>query len=130
MSYRLLTTGVAARRGYGEDSIYWHVAKSRYVGAISLGYDPKGKRIRKSVTGKTKAEVRDKLKELHRTLDEGTASSPIYRVDQAVAAWLASLELDANTVANYRFMAKHVTSGLGDRRLRDLAAKDVQEFLE
>jgi integrase len=125
-----LTTGVAARRGYGEDSIYWHAAKGRYVGAISLGYDPKGKRIRKSVTGKTKAEVRDKLKELHRGLEEGTASSPTYRVDQAVAAWLASLDLDPNTIANYQFMAKHVTKGLGDRRLRDLTAKDVQTFLE
>jgi integrase len=130
LAYRLLTTAVAARRGYGEDSIYWHVAKGRYVGAISLGYDPAGKRIRKSVTGRTKAEVRDKLKDLHHQLDEGTASSPTYRVNQAVSAWLASLGLDPNTVANYRFMAKHVTTALGDRRLRDLTAKDVQEFLE
>ena len=121
---------MAARRGYGEDSIYWHEAKGRYVGAISLGYDPKGKRIRKSVIGKTKAEVRDKLKALHRELDEGTTSSPTYRVDQAVSAWLASLDLDPSTVTTYRFMAKHVTKGLGDRRLRDLTAKDVQGFLE
>jgi len=130
LAYRQLTTSVAARRGYGEDSIYWHAAKGRYVGAISLGYDPKGKRSRKSVTGKTKAEVRDKLRELHRQLEEGTASSPAYRVDQAVSAWLDSLDLDPNTVANYRFMAKHITSGLGERRLRDLTAKDVQTFLE
>jgi integrase len=121
---------VAARRGYGEDSIYWHAVKGRYVGAISLGYGPTGKRIRKSVTGKTKAEVRDKLKELHRGLGEGTASSPTYRVDQAVSAWLASLDLDPSTVANYRFMAKHVTKGLGDCRMRDLTARDVQAFLE
>jgi len=46
LAYHLLTTGVAARRGYGEDSIYWHAAKGRYVGAISLGYGPAGKRIR------------------------------------------------------------------------------------
>ena len=130
MAYRLLTTAVAARRAYGEDSIYWHEAKGRYIGAISLAYDPKGKRIRKSVTGKTKAEVRDKLKELHRELEQGTASSPTYRVDQAVSTWLASLDLDPNTIVNYRFMAKHVTTGLGDRRLRDLTAKEVQEFLE
>jgi integrase len=130
LAYRRLTTGVAARRGYGEDSIYWHAAKGRYVGAISLGYDPKGKRIRKSVTGQTKAAVRDKLRELHHELEEGTASSPTYRVRQAVAAWLDSLDLDLSTVANYRFMAKHVTNGLGNRRLRDLTAKEVQEFLE
>lgn len=130
LASHLLTTAVAARRGYGEDSIYWHEAKGRYVGAISLGYDAKGKRIRRSVTGKTKVEVRNKLKELHRELDEGTASSPTYRVDEAVGAWLASLDLGPSTIENYRFMAKHVTTGLGDRRLRDLTAKDVQAFLE
>ena len=130
LAYRLLTTAVTARRGYGEDSIYWHEAKGRYVGAISLGYDTTGKRIRKSVTGKTKAEVRDKLKALHRELDEGTVSSPAYRVSEAVSAWLDSLKLDPSTVTNYRFMAKHVTEGLGNRRLRDLSPKDVQAFLE
>jgi integrase len=78
----------------------------------------------------TKVEVRDKLKELHHELEEGTASSPTYRVRQAVAAWLDSLDLDPSTVANYRFMAKHVINGLGNRRLRDLTAKEVQEFLE
>jgi hypothetical protein len=31
---------------------------------------------------------------------------------------------------NDRFMAKHVTNGLGDCRLRDLTAKDVPAFLE
>jgi integrase len=130
LAYRRLTTAVTARRGYGEDSIYWHAAKGRYVGAVSLGYDPKGKRIRKWVTGQTKAEVRDKLKELHHELEEGTANSPTYRVRQAVAAWLDSLDLDPGTVANYRFMAKHVINSLGNRRLRDLTAKEVQEFLE
>lgn len=121
---------MTTRRGYGEDSIYWHGAKRRYVGVISRGYNSAGKRIRKSVTGKTKAEVRDKLKDLHRELEEGTASSPTYRVDQAVSAWLASLDLDPSTVTNYEIMAKHVTSGLGARRLRDLTAKDLQAFLE
>jgi integrase len=51
-------------------------------------------------------------------------------VRQAVAAWLASLDLDPSTVANYRFMAKHVINGLGNRRLRDLTAKEVQQSLE
>jgi len=124
--YGLLTGAVAGRRGYGEDSIYWHEAKGRYVGAISLGYDLTGKRIRKSVTGKANAEVRDKLKALHGELDEGTVSSPAYRVGEAVSAWLDGLKLDPSTVTNYRFMAKHVTEGLGNGRLRDLSPEDVQ----
>jgi integrase len=121
---------VTARRGFGDDSIYWHAAKSRYVGAISLGFDPKGKRIRKTVTGKTKVEVKDKLRALHSELERGTVSSSAYRVTEAVAAWLTSLDRDPSTVENYTFMAKHLTTGLGHRRLRDLTAKEVQDFLE
>jgi hypothetical protein len=44
------------RRGHGEDSIYWDESKNRFVGAVSVGHKPDGTRIRKKVTGRTKAE--------------------------------------------------------------------------
>ena len=59
------------RRGQGEDSIYWDSSKSRYVGAVSLGFNPSGTRIRRKVTGRTEAEVRDKLREMHQEADSG-----------------------------------------------------------
>jgi hypothetical protein len=59
------------RRGHGEDAIYLDPAKNRYVGAVSLGFGPDGKRLRRKVTGRTKQEVRDKLKALHAELDRG-----------------------------------------------------------
>jgi hypothetical protein len=40
------------RRGFGEDGIYLDAARNRYVGAISLGYGPDGKRIRRKVSGR------------------------------------------------------------------------------
>ena len=55
--------------GWGEDSIFWWEARDRFVGEISRGFDADGKRIRKKVYGRTKTEVRDKLKELKRELD-------------------------------------------------------------
>lgn len=58
-----MTVVSGKRRGRGEDSIYWDEAKSRYVGVVSLGYSPSGTRIRKKVMGRTKTEVREKLKE-------------------------------------------------------------------
>ena len=48
----------AKRRGHGEDGIYFAAAKNRYVGAVSLGYAPDGKRIRRKVFGRTKQEVK------------------------------------------------------------------------
>ena len=59
------------RRGHGEDAIYFDAAKNRYVGAVSLGFGPDGKRSRRKVTGRTKQDVRDKLKELHAEIDRG-----------------------------------------------------------
>ena len=47
-------------RGHGEDSIYFDATKNRYVGAVSVGWGPDGKRLRRKVRGKTKQEVRDK----------------------------------------------------------------------
>ena len=54
-----------SRRPRGEDAIYFAAAKNRFVGSVSLGYRPDGKRIRRKVFGKTKQEVRDRLKALH-----------------------------------------------------------------
>jgi hypothetical protein len=52
------------RRGHGEDSIYWDESRKRYIGAVDLGLSPTGTRIRMKVSGKTKVEVQDKLREL------------------------------------------------------------------
>jgi hypothetical protein len=38
---------------------------------VSLGFSPAGTRIRKKVVGRTKTEVRDKVKELHKQVESG-----------------------------------------------------------
>jgi hypothetical protein len=65
------------RRGFGEDGIYLDAARNRYMGAVSLGYGPAGKRIRRKVSGKTKQEVRAKLQALHQELNSGGGSLEI-----------------------------------------------------
>ena len=77
----------AKRRGRGEDAIYWDESKGRWYGSVSIGFDRNGKRLRQKVSGKTKTEVKDKLKELHSDLDAGVQTSASYTVDQAVADW-------------------------------------------
>ena len=58
------------------------------MGSVSLGYGPDGKRIRRKVFGKTKQEVRDRLKALHKEMDAGVKSSKTYTVREAVEDWL------------------------------------------
>ena len=99
-----MTQAKGQRRGHGEDSIYWDSSKHRYVGAVSLGFAPGGTRIRRKVTGRTKAEVRSKLRELHQEVDSGLRPRQGYTVNDALGAWLAhGLEdVSARTVALYQ----------------------------
>ncbi len=66
----------ARRAGHGEDTIYWDAAKNRYVGAVSLGYAPNGKRRRPKVYGKTKTEVRQKIRDLKKEVQSGVKRRP------------------------------------------------------
>jgi hypothetical protein len=65
-----------------------HATKNRYVGAVSVGWGPDGKRLRRKVRGKTKQEARDKLRALHRELSDGVRSPGRYSLRQAVEDWL------------------------------------------
>jgi hypothetical protein len=78
-------TTVRRRRPRGEDAVYFAADKNRYVGSVSLGYGPDGKRIRRKVFGKTKQEVRDRLKALHKEMDAGVKSSKTYTVREECA---------------------------------------------
>ena len=60
---------MTSRRGRGEDSVY--LDGDRWRGAASLGYGPDGRRIRKKVSGATKAEVLRKLRDLRSELNAG-----------------------------------------------------------
>jgi integrase len=120
------------RRGHGEDAIYFDAAKNRYVGAVSLGFGPEGKRSRRKVFGRTKQEVRDKLKVLHKELDRGLRTSATYTVRQAVDDWLAGgLPGRAErTRSVYREATAPLLDLIGSKPLKELSAGDVRTGLE
>jgi hypothetical protein len=84
-----MTQATSGRRGQSEDSIFWDASKNWYIGAMSLGFSPSGTRIRKKVMGRTRTEVRDKLKELHRQVESGLWPRRRYAVGDALHDWLA-----------------------------------------
>ncbi len=90
-----------SRRGFRDDAIYFDHSgdcrdaryhkgcPGRWRGAVSLGYGPDGKRIRRKVGGRTKQEVKDKLEALHADLKAGiSAPNGRYTVGQAIEDWL------------------------------------------
>jgi hypothetical protein len=99
---------------------------------VSLGFDADGKRIRRKVSGKTKAEVRDKLKALHSELDAGVRSAAGYTVDRAVADWLDEglPGRTAKTVEANRNSLRPVLTVIGAIPLKDLTVQDVRTALK
>ncbi|MFI8767297.1 tyrosine recombinase XerC [Streptomyces sp. NPDC053792] len=121
------------KAGNGEDSIYWDKSKNRFIGAVSLGYTPSGKRHRPKVSGKTKTEVRLKLKALKKELEAGVKTSATYTVEQAVSDWLKNglKGRDAASITTYRSLAMHhVVADLGRAKLRDLEADALDHWLD
>ena len=60
------------RRTKGDGAIYFDEKRGLYIGQIGLGYYDNGKRKRKTVYGKTKKEVKEKLKLIEVQLMTGT----------------------------------------------------------
>ena len=120
-----------ARRGHGEGSVYRDAANGTWVGAISLGWRPDGSRIRRKVTGRTKTEVREKLKKLQAEADAGLKTSASYTVAKAVDDWAAEAldGLADKTVRSHVDLLRPVTMLIGNVPLRDLTAQDVRRTL-
>jgi hypothetical protein len=103
-------------------------------GELTTGYTGDGKRQRRKVSGKTKAAVIDKLRDLHAQLDKGVtpkAGYAHYTVRQAAADWLdCGLEgRSPKTVTKNRNVLEPILAVIGARKLRDLTADDVRQAL-
>ncbi len=134
---------MSARRGWGEDGIFFeHDAlcsdsdrhrhcEGRWRGAVSLGFGPDGKRIRRKVSGKTKAVVQDRLKRLHDELETGVRASPNYTVRRAAEDWLREglAGRSAKTIKKNENVLAPILAVIGARRLRELTAGDVHQAL-
>jgi len=122
----------ARRRGRNEGSIYKDEAKGRWYAAVSIGYGPDGKSWRRhKISGRTRAEVAEKLKELQAEQDSGVQPERAYTVKRAVEDWLTE-GLDgrsARTVTLNRHILKPVTAIVGNVELRKLTAHDVRRAL-
>jgi len=128
---------MAKRRGHGEGSIFFEEARARWVGTVDLGNDGTGKRRRAKVTGRTKTEVRDKLRAIQRAAEAGLpVGDGATTFGSYLDRWLADVlparakVKSSNTVDNYRWaVERHLKPALGSKRLRALSPEDVEGLL-
>ena len=122
------------RRGNNEGSIYQRSSDGRWMGAATVGLNPAGRPIRRSVSAKTRAEVVRKLKALSRQIDDGLVGaerSPTLEV--LFERWFSDVmarEVVRSTIDNYRSIVKyHVLPTLGRKRVDELTVAEVDRLL-
>ena len=133
------------RRSKGDDAIYFEHdgpckdstrhrrCPGRWRGEITLGRSPQGRRLRRRVSGQSRAAVQDALKELRKEIDGGiTSPAPSnYTVRRCCEDWLTGglPGRDPKTVAKNKHVLEPVLTGIGHVRLRDLDVTDVDSAL-
>jgi integrase len=104
-----------------------------YTGAISLGFDAAGRRQRVKRKGRTKAQVKDKLREVVDDLEAGVTAAENYTVQEAVNDFLdQGMKGKAQeTIDNYRSIASHhLIPCVGAARLKRLTADDLDTWID
>ncbi len=114
------------RRARGEDSIYFDRSRDRWTGTITVGWKPDGRRDRIAVRGRTKTEVKDKLRAKHAELAAGIRTPANYPVELCLKDWLGTLNTQAeSTVMGYRITVRHLIELIGDVKVVELKVRDV-----
>ena len=90
-----------------------------------------GTRVRRKVYGKTRQDVRVKLKALRSEIEAGVRAPASYTVQAAVDDWLAEglSGRSERTLTLYRDGVKPLTDKIGARQLRKLTAAEVRSAL-
>ena len=109
----------------GKQYVYWE-------GRLTVGRDSQGRPIRRSFTGKTQKEVREKMQAAAVELTEGTYISPTkMTVGDWITIWLTDYCGDKKWSTRKHYKAQvetHIRPALGAVKLSQLTAKDIQRF--
>lgn len=121
--YRAHGTGSTAKRPDG-----------RWVGQADIGRDANGKRVRRTVYGKTRAKVEEQLRKILSAKDHGLAStSERQTVAQYLDYWFkesATQRVRYSTGKRYRqIIDQHLIPGLGRIYLDKLGPEQVQALI-
>jgi integrase len=120
------------RRANGEGSIYRR-PDGKWCASYTVGYDDNGKRKRRYLYGRTKADVLEKLDELRSDARAGLAVEPnSLTVSEYAEHWVedvASRRVRTTTLVNYKRLVKlHVTPHIGGIRLTRLSPLHLQSW--
>jgi hypothetical protein len=124
---------MSSRRSRGDGGLHWDQRRQRWVATMTVGYDGRGKAARAARLRPNQDRGKAKLRDLLRSREDGVVlTRDGYTVRQAVEDWLEhgfGSRDKATRDANRHLCEKHVLPHLGARKLRDLTATEVDEWL-
>jgi len=114
--------------------VRWSDARKRYIAETTVGYDARGKRIVRSGSGKTETAALRVMRQRVKDYEAGmVVGSDRYRVREAVEDWLrfGQGQVGEETRSKNRTLCEtHIIPKLGERRIRQLRAEEVDLWLE
>lgn len=119
------------RRGKGEGTAYEY-KPGKWTAQVSLGCDGEGKCKRKTVYGKSQAEVLSKERQIHQQLADGTYGDTDLTVKAYLERWLKEKARTVKplTTQLYRYnVEKYVAPRLGRVQLTKLTPLQVQSAI-
>jgi integrase len=128
------TTKKTRRRGAGEGSVYFDETKKLFVASVELGRDENGKRVRKVVKAKSKADVLRKLRAQQGHVDKGVPVPDARSTTrQWLDFWLADVlpgTVSESTETVYRnVLTYYVIPHVGQVPLAKLSPDHVQRMM-
>lgn len=119
-----------AKTENGTGSVYFSEKRNRWIGEIIAGVMPNGKSKKKSVSGKTKKEVKDKLTQIKAELVTGTYKdeSSVTIVD--IAKSINSNKRALNTIGEAAYNREMNNINIIDRSsLSQVPVQKINEFI-
>lgn len=122
---------MARRRSNGEGTLTLR-KDGRWECTIMDGFQPDGKRKYKSFYGKTQAEVKKKRNEYIRLKEAGIFIEKEYLFPEWADMWYENHKdnIKPTTQENYTYTLKILKNGFPRRKIKDIKAYDIEQFLK
>jgi integrase len=121
------------RRARGEGGVYWNDKRQRFIATQTVGYDGRGRAIRKTGSGKTESAALRELRARVRDYEAGLMpEAHRVTISDVVEDWLEFGRSDVSErteQGNEIHYLRHIKPHLGGRRVRDLRPDEVDRWL-
>jgi integrase len=122
-------------RSPGEGTVSKNNTRNRWEAQLTIGYDPDtGQRKRQKFTGRTRAEVVDKLDDARKRLGQGRPTHQERRtVEEYLEDWIENVlptTVSAGTITNYADVVRlYIVPNIGAKKLLALTPADVSAMV-